>query len=242
MKRVYTKRKTKKAMTLAETIVAMALTALFATSAIMLILPVEQIYTSSTDISRAQIIADTVVDSLRQECASTYIEGLGDVWIGDEGNHILDAANPQGEGKVLIIRKNAEYCETIYANSTVDTAVYNQFFNDSALQNAEIKSRAIYSLFSAGNEHELESGYVHFGYYKLSGGNSEKVIPAEYYDFTNPFPYATYRDYTVELNFSDLTFKDNQYPAYVTCRIDIKRGSETVYSRNAVLCFAAKAQ
>ena len=239
MKRASKHFRSKVAMTLAETIVAIALTALFATSAIMLILPVEKIYSSSTDISRAQIIADSVVDSLRQECANTYIEGLGDVWIGDSGDHTFDAANPQSEGKVLIIRKNAEYCETIYANSTVDSAVYNQYFNDSSAQNSEISSRAIYSLFSEGNEHELETGYVHFGYYKLSGGGSDNVIPAEYYDFTNPFPYGTYRNYTVELTFSELKIKNNQYPAYVVCKVDVKSGDEIVYSRDAVLCFAA---
>ena len=89
MKRVETKRKTKLAMTLVELVVAMALTALFATACIMLVLPVERIYTRTTDVSRAQILADTIVDSLRTECANTYIDGKGAVWIGSIGNQEL---------------------------------------------------------------------------------------------------------------------------------------------------------
>lgn len=242
MKRVGKKLKTKKAMTLAETLVALALTAIFATSCVMLILPVEQIYTTSTDESRAQIIADTVIDSLRKECASTYIDGLGDVWIGNVGNHTLDAASPVSNGHVLVIRKNAEYCETIFANSNIDENVYSECFDNGSFQNDAISSRAIFSLFAEGNEHEIESEYVHFGYYKLSGGSTDKVVPSEYYDFTNPIPYASYRDYKVSLTFYDLKSKDNQYPAYVVCRVDVKKGDSIVYSRDSVLCFAASVQ
>ncbi|MBR6960505.1 MAG: hypothetical protein IKH76_08520, partial [Clostridiales bacterium] len=62
MRRIKNKKWSKKAITLVELIVAMTLTAIFASSCILLILPITQIYRHVNDLSRAELLADTVVD------------------------------------------------------------------------------------------------------------------------------------------------------------------------------------
>ena len=229
-------------MTLVELVVAMALTALFAAACIMLILPVERMYTRSTDVSRAQLVADAVVDSLRTECANTYIKDRGDVIIGEFADDNLLAVNPAASGSVLVISKNSEYCETIFSNKAINKSLYDTYFKGSdILIDDKITSLAIHRLFEKDNNPDINSGYVHFGYYKSAYDASNRIMPDEYYDITNPFPYATYREYTVGLTFSDIDIKSNTYPAYVLCKVDVMKGNELVYSRNTVLCFAAPA-
>lgn len=229
-------------MTLVELVVAMALTALFAAACIMLILPVERMYTRSTDVSRAQLVADAVVDSLRTECANTYIKDRGDVIIGEFTDDNLLAVSPSASGSVLVISKNSEYCETIFSNKAINKSLYDTYFKGSdILIDDKITSLAIHRLFEKDNNPDINSGYVHFGYYKSAYDASNRIMPDEYYDITNPFPYATYREYTVGLTFSDIDIKSNTYPAYVLCKVDVMKGNELVYSRNTVLCFAAPA-
>ena len=243
MKRVFRRKKTKTAMTLVELVVAMALTAIFAATCVMLVLPVERIYTKSTDESRAQLVADAVVDSLRTECSNTYIKDIGDVIIGSFSDDNLLTVNPALKGSVLVISKNSEYCETIFSNKAIDKSIYDANFKDKdILQDGQISSFAIHKLFSTDNNPDINKGYVHFGYYKSAYDSSNRIMPSEYYDFTNPFPYATYREYTVDLTFSELTLKSNSYPSYVLCQVDVKKGNEIVYSRNTVLSFAAPAR
>lgn len=242
MKRILRNRKTRKAMTLVELVVAMALTAIFAASCILLVLPVERIYTRSTDVSRAQLVADAVVDSLRTECANTYIKDRGDVIIGEFADDSLLAVNPAASGSVLVIHKNADYCETIFSNKPITNSLYEANFKAAdVLIDNKITSLAIHNLFAFENNPDINSGYVHFGYYKSAYDSSNRIQPDEYYDFTNPFPYATYREYTVDLTFSDIAIKSNTYPAHVLCKVDVMKGNELVYSRNTVLCFAAPA-
>ena len=244
-------------MTLVELVVAMALTSLFATACVMLILPIERIYSRTTDVSRAQLVADTVVDALRAECANAYIQGVDDIWIGSDGNALYtdSPTKSDGPGSVLVIRKNSGYCETIFADDSIPLTVYTDLTTgENALQNSgDVSSRAIPKLFyldeSDGQTKGVpgtESGYVHFGYFKSQGGNSSIVYPVENYDYTNPFSYATYREYKVKLTFSDLSPSDNCH-AYVKCKIEIFKenssgNEEIVYTRNTVLCFAGQVQ
>ena len=242
MKRILRNKNSRIAMTLVELVVAMALTALFAAACIMLILPVERMYTRSTDVSRAQLVADAVVDSLRTECANTYIKDRGDVIIGEFTDDNLLAVSPSASGSVLVISKNSEYCETIFSNKAINKSLYDTYFKGSdILIDDKITSLAIHRLFEKDNNPDINSGYVHFGYYKSAYDASNRIMPDEYYDITNPFPYATYREYTVGLTFSDIDIKSNTYPAYVLCKVDVMKGNELVYSRNTVLCFAAPA-
>ena len=237
------RRRSKSAMTLVELVVAMALTALFATACIMLVYPIEKIYTRSTDVARAQLVADTVADALRAECAAAYIEGKDDVWIGTVGNQIFtDEPTPADSGTVLVIRKNTGYCETIFANDEIPKSVYDTFAANSELVNSDVTSRAIFRLFSETNNPDTGANYVHYGFYEATGGKTTPVVPSGYYDFTNPFSNATYREYTVVLTFSDMGRDQNDMPAYVLCKIDVMKGSELVYTRNTVLCFAAPVQ
>ena len=259
MRRIYSHKRIKSGMTLVELVVAMALTAIFGAAFIVLVLPVERIYTRTTDVSRAQLLADTIVDSLRAECANAYVQGVDDIWIGNDGNALYSDTNqPTKEtdpGSVLVIRKNSGYCETIFANGSVPLSVYTDLTTgESAIPDSgDISSRAILKLFyvdsSDGQTKGVpgtEAGYVHFGYFKSQGGNSSIVYPVEAYDYTNPFAYAAYREYKVKLTFSDLSPADKCH-TYVNCQIDIFKenaegGAEIVYTRNTVLCFAGQVQ
>ncbi|MBO4681501.1 MAG: hypothetical protein J5623_06315 [Clostridiales bacterium] len=254
MRRINRKRRSKIAMTMVELIVTMALTSLFAGACVTLILPIERIYTHMTDLSRAQLIADTCVDTLRKECADTYIIDPDDVWIfndtafdGTVAKLGSAAKLPDNQpGKILVMRKNSEYWET-----TASTSTYNlgtQLYNDvmtiegGTQQTGNLTSRAIYRMFTVkeGNvepNSDAAEGYVHFGYYKKIGSNNYS-----YYDFTNPIASTAYRDFKVELTFDGLKrMKDTNLPAYVNCTVTVTRNGKEVYSRNTVLCFAAPA-
>lgn len=238
-------RKTKKATTLIELVVAMALTALFAAACVMLILPVGKIYTHTTDISRAQLLADTIVYSLRTECSKSYITGNGDVWIGNSGNQRSDSAEPSGSsGQVLVFRKNADYCETIFSNEGILDSSYQEIKADSTLLDGVITDRAVFRLFdpSAESTSETNAGFIHYGYYKSTGGTDSPVVPYEYYDFTNPFSCATYREYTADLTFSSIGYDKDGYPSWVLCKVDIMKDTEIVFTRETILCFAAPVQ
>ncbi|MCR5329161.1 MAG: hypothetical protein K6E12_09980 [Saccharofermentans sp.] len=245
MKRTRVKSLSKKATTLVELIVSMALTAIFAGACVLLILPVENIYTHTTDLSRAHLLADTIVYSLRSECARSYITGEGDVWIGTTGNERLDSAESASgtEGPVLVFRKNSEYCETIFSNGAIlDEANHEIETSDTFINEDGITDRAIFRLFAEGNSKELGSGYIHFGYYESTGGTDSPVVPNKYYDFTNPFAFPTYRDFTTNLTFHDIGYDTEGKPSWVLCKIEIVDGTNCVYSRDTILCFAAPAQ
>lgn len=254
MKRTDIKKRTKKATTLVELVVSMALTAIFAGACVMLVMPVERIYTHTTDLSRAQILADTVVYSLRTECAKSYITGNGDVWIGNVGNERLDSVDSaSNSGPVLVFRKNAEYCETVFANGAILDAAHQEIqdslenINDNTPDADDnisyvVTDRAIFRIFSDNNLNEKDPGYIHFGYYESSGGTDSPVVPLKYYDFTNPFAIATYRGFTTDLTFSSIGYDANGRPSWVLCKINILSGSEIVYSRETILCFSAPVQ
>ncbi len=186
-----------------------------------------------TDTSRAQLVADAVISSLRSECADSYITGEGDVWI-DEG------------GSVLIFRKKSDYCEKIFSYAEIDPSIYLNIKTDATLQDGSgITDRAIFRLFSEDVDSvvipttDTNAGYVHFGYYKSTGGTSTPVSLSECFDYTNPFPYATYREFTVDLTFEEIGLDSDGCPTWVICRVDVKKGSEVIYTRETVLCFAA---
>ncbi|SCW52540.1 prepilin-type N-terminal cleavage/methylation domain-containing protein [Ruminococcaceae bacterium YRB3002] len=243
----------KRAMTLVELVVAMALTAIFAAACVMLILPVVKIYTHSTDLARAQLLADTVANSLRSECTGNNIRYKGDVWITSEANARIDEADidPQTSGDVLVIRKTDDYCETIASNYAINRSLYTSVFeNDTSEEDATyvaetegITSRAIYRMFAGTTGSEASaSGHVHYGYFQAgTSTTSSYVFPREYYDFTDPLMYAAYDRYVVDLHFSGLSYhidSEDETPAYVLCDIEIiQPGVGTVYTRQIALPF-----
>jgi prepilin-type N-terminal cleavage/methylation domain-containing protein len=253
MRKVERRRFSKRAFTLVELIVSMALTSIFAASCVLLILPITKIYKHVNDLSRAQLLADTVVDSIRSECSGCFISGQGDVWIGNGlGSNIMTAANTSPSGSVLVIRKNKNYCETISANYEITSELRRDILENSDeydLTNENgVTSRSIYRLIpstptptpiaNAPAYTDLSANIVHFGFFELETDSNEYIYPSARYDFTNPVGYATYRDFHVDLTFYDLTLDANDVPAYCMCKVDVLDiNNSVVYSREVVLCF-----
>lgn len=256
---------TKRAMTLVELVVAMALTLLFASACIMLIYPVSRIYTHVNETSRAQMVADNVIGSLRAECARTYISAHDDVWISPSittAYTITTAPLVEVQGPVLVIRRNYDHCETIASDYSLRDDAFNAYNavyeaeqtalgSDGAPQTGtggSAASRAVYRMFDPAGDPEFRNtnaGYVHYGYFEMDPNASGRVNPTKYYDFTNPLPFAMYGDYTVELNFHGLQYTTDSLgnvPAFVLCDVSVVRNSRAVYTReNVVLCFASAA-
>ena len=262
MRRIRQKTITKKAITLAELIIAMVLMTLFVSSCFLLIYPVTNIYTTANNLSRAQLLADTVVDELRLECSHTYIADKGDVWIASE---MTDTGKPGDystvPGDVLVIRRSEGYVEAIYSDYVIPAVACSEIVKtDEALRNSNVTSRAVYRLFSItgnnanesdpipNNDLEVDTGIVHYGYYTYLGGKTADNIAYaaanDYYDFTNPIPLGAYSvshtSYSVRLVFHDITYSNSeQLPAYVLCDVIIKSGEEEIYTRkDVVLCFS----
>ena len=245
MRRIKRQNGNKKAITLVELIVAMTLTAIFAAAVVMLMFPIENIYRHTNDLSRAQLVADTVVDALRHECADTYISGYGDVWIASSGSTIMDSASPLSDGgHVLVIRKTVGYCETIASNYSIDDAMLAKVQEaDENDLDGVVTSRAIYRMFSGDGTPDLNENYVHFGYFGCTGGGTTGyVLPTSYYDYTNPFPYTTYGEFNVQLNFhwDGNAPASGVNPSYILCDVNVYRGTTLIYTRDdVVLCFAS---
>lgn len=264
MRRISKNNKSKRAITLVELIVAMTLTMIFAGCCVLLIAPISKIYTHQRDLSRAQLVADTVIDSLRSECSRTLVQAPGDVWItnSDAGLPMSDVSLAPNGGSVLVVKKNIVYCETIASNYEITRDVHLQGVDDritdafpdlTPVTTGDARSRSIYWLFDesagSGTLHETDRGYVHFGYYESGAttiNTTTYILPQYYYDFTNPFASATYGRYVVSLNFHDLTNDSSGVPAYVLCDVSVQLpvGTaeepqyDTIYTRTAVLCFS----
>ena len=250
MRRIKTHKSSKRALTLVELVVALALTAIFAGACVMLIYPISRIYTHVNEISRAQILADSVVDSLRSECARTTITGSGDVWIASSGDSVMTAHENLPSGDVLVIRRSNEYCETIFADSSIPASACSEIRTADLeyLNSGNATSRAVYRLFDMSGSSpvalasDTDAGYLHYGYYNAVSDSDGYVCPATYYDFTNPLPTSAYKNYTVALDFSEIVCSGT-YPAFVTCKVSIllTRGdvATEIYSRTVVLCFAS---
>ncbi len=248
-RRIY---KTKKAITLIELVVAMALIAIFAVACVSLILPISVIYTHNNDLAKAQLVADNVAASLRAACTGNDIECAGDVWIASSGYTLVgenDTITSESAGEVLIIRKSPEYCISIASNYQINGALYNSVkgndISDEVGYSAEIGgngiySRAIYRMFNDDNPDSTaiasDIGRVHYGYF-LSGTNADNyVFPSAYYDFTDPLTKNAYDKYTVDLSFFELAYDSvTGAPAYVKCLITVKSDSGTAYSRTVAL-------
>lgn len=268
MRRIGRNIRSKRALTLVELIVAMTLTAIFAGCCVLLMVPISKIYTHTNDLSRAQLVADSVVDALRSECSRTTVEAAGDVWIteSDAGLPMTGVSlAPPGGGPVLVIKKNGVYCETIASNYEITSAVHLQGVNDriptaypslTPIDSGNSRSRAIYWMFGSpsgsGALRDTNAGYLHFGYYESGAETIDSntyVIPQFYYDFTSPFAAAAYGDYVVSLNFHDLTYDGSNVPSYVLCDVSVQlplgttdgdgnSQYNTIYTRTAVLCFS----
>jgi hypothetical protein len=248
-------RKSKKATTLAELIIAMALMSVFLLACTSLILPITTIYTHMNEQSRAHLVADTVVDALRAECARTYITSQNDVWISQEsGDALMDSipGSTTEPGPVLVIRKSYEYCETLSSNYAITGDLCNAIYDAEKAeevdpQTGNLTSRAIYKMFdtipASSGDIVSPTGYLHYGYFKIGADSTNGNFPSELYDFTDPFLAPTYGNYSVILSFHDLKPDSTEnIPVYVLVDVHISDGTEIVYTRSdVVLCFASRA-
>ena len=152
--------------TLVELLVSMTLTAIFATAIVALMPSATKIYIQIQTMSRAQVVADMVVDSLREECADAYIEDFASVRIVNlslpntysvtEGDQPLLScfATKSGHtttihkdvitgpsdttGNVLIIRKNNGYCQAVYSCMPISYSNYESVKDANALDSASL--------------------------------------------------------------------------------------------------------
>ncbi len=245
-------RQTKKATTLAELVIAMALMAVFLLACTTLIFPVVKLYTHMNKQNRAQLVADTVVDSLRTECSRTYISSEYDVWISQEAGDVVLESFPgiySDPGPVLVIRKSSEYCETLSANYAITGTLCNKIYDaektdEVAPQTGNLTSRAIYKMFDSfpAEGEKSPAGYLHYGYFKISPDSNYGSFPSELYDFTDPFMAPTYGEYTVGFEFHDIKYdSSDNIPTYVLVDVKVYDGTEIVYTRsNVVLSFASR--
>lgn len=244
--------KTKKAITLVELVVAMALIAIFAVACVSLILPISTIYTHHNELAKAQLIADNVASSLRGACTGNNIECAGDVWITSNGYELVsenDSISSLPSGEVLVIRKSPEYCISIGSNYEITGELYNAVktseATDDSTDSAEtgsggLYSRAIYRMFNsadpAADQVASGIGRVHYGYFSSGTNVDSFVFPNGYYDFTDPLTNTAYGKYTVDLSFSDLTYDvDTGAPAYVKCLITVNNDQGVAYTRTIAL-------
>jgi prepilin-type N-terminal cleavage/methylation domain-containing protein len=200
---------------LVELLVSMTLTAIFATAVVAIMPSATKIYMQIQDTSRAQVVADMVVDALREECADSYIDDFASVRIanvapGEGDNNLLDvySADPlhfDNTGNVLVVRKSTGYCEAIYSDMSISGTNYlsvrdSDRINGTLREENGISSRAVYRLFpiaggSATPSDETLQGYVHYGYY-MCGKEAKSVSTSGGAKTVNCiFPASRY-DYT----------------------------------------------
>ena len=204
--------------TLVELVVSMALTAILATAVAALMFPVVSIFMNMQKLSRAQLVADTVTETLRKECAAAYVTDVGDVrvvnipepldaTVGDtdlvtllsRSNETLLADIKKNEGgNALVFRINLGYAKAIYWNTGISKSNYESLLDANYVPSA-VTPKAVYRLFPNGTTNlqqsnmpiETRPGYLHCAYYATT---SDKV-PGEGEDIELFRPKEAY-DYT----------------------------------------------
>lgn len=239
------KRNSKKGITLVELIVALTLTSIFAVLCVALINPIERTYRGTLKMARAQLLADTIVDSIRKECDDVKHDEKMSVWIGNLGSaddyNLLDKGPgikiTGGSGDILVFQRNSNYTEAIYSNAKISDTNFTNVENNPLTPSNTVHS--ISALDNDAKEANLKKGIVHFGYYQAKE-DDRGIFPIKSYDYTNPVLASTYGNFTVDLKFENLTFsKSDKYPVYVLCKVNVLEKGTTVYTRSAVICFAA---
>lgn len=238
----------KKGVTLVELVVSMTLVAIFAVVCVSLINPIERIYQHTVKLSHAQLIADTIVDSIRKECDDVDNSEESSVWIaeksGDDASSLINKVNPEDSGSILIMRRNGNYCEAIFSCLKITESDLNSV-TDTPMTGSSY-SHAASSLLADSDTHNRESGYVHFGYYQAKDNNNG-VTPYKAYDYTNPLTASTYEGYTVTLKFKGLGYKTDsngvKHPTFVRVDVNVYDGnykdeSKRIYTRSTVISFS----
>lgn len=243
-------RHSKKGITLVELIISMTLTAMFAVVCVAIMNPISRMYKGTVKITRAQLLADAIIDSIRKECDGLKTDESTTVWIAQlnetaEDDKALRLNGPEkkapgGNGNTLVIQKNNNYAEAIYACLPISKGNYDAV-HDNPVQGT--KSAHSIDRLSAGNlydpdEPNVKKGIVHFGYYQAKE-DKEGIFPYRAYDYTNPVLASAYGDFTVKLEFKDLKLKEDKYPTYCMCVVTVNENGKKVYSRTTVITFSA---
>lgn len=251
-------RRSKRGTTLVELIVALSLTAIFAVVCVALINPIERTYKQMERISRAELLADTIVDSIRKECDEAKNDDINSVWIADgninDDSSLFDedCALKKTEGHILVFKKNNSYCEAIFSELKI-TEQNKTDANNNTLEGT-LSGHAVDELFE-GSKENTEKGIVHFGYYQ-AGDKGNGIYPLKSYDYTNPVLASTYGDFYVKIYFKNLVTRDvmidsvkHTIPSFVECEVRVYEGdyisSDTeaakniIYTRTAALSFSA---
>ena len=168
----------KKGTTLVELVVAMTLTAIFAVACIALIQPIESIYQRTEKTVRAQLLADTIVDSIRKECDDVQYDEEYSVWIAsgsfdvssEDDNKLFTKGvdlNTGDPGQILVIKRNNNYCEAIY--SCLNISDKNVQAVKDNVKTGTSTGHAVSSI--AANLENRKAGIVHYGYYQAKDSN-----------------------------------------------------------------------
>ena len=259
------RRRSKRGTTLVELIVSLTLTAMFAVICVMLINPIERIYQRTEKTARAQLLADTIVDSIRKECDGIKNDDINSVWIAN-GSFDADTASDQilfdpacskritsglesnNKGTVLVIKKNNSYCEMIFASLPITTN--NKTEANKNVLDGTYSGHAVDELFQGSAEDVAKNtgrGVVHFGYYG-AGDKGNGVYPLKAYDYTNPLIASTYGDYHVKVYFQKLVTRteeidgvDHEFPSYVECEVKVYEGEYKAGDNTSALVYTRKA-
>ena len=253
-------RHSKRGTTLVELVVAMALMSIFAVVCVALINPIERIYTQTSKMASAQLLADTVIDAIRNECDDVDNNDINSVWIADvtvadENTDDSQLFNgPAGlkttSGPVLVIKRNNGYCEAVYECLSISETNQNNVHSLASENGVDPDTTAFaVDKILEGAAEGAAQGIVHFGYYKATD-NGTGVYPLKAYDYTNPMMASSYNGYYVKLRFKDLTTRTvngEKIPSFVQCVVEVYEGeysddpdsSSMIYSRTAPISFSA---
>ncbi|MCR5634004.1 MAG: type II secretion system GspH family protein [Lachnospiraceae bacterium] len=226
-----------RAFTLVELVVSMVLTAILATAVVAVMFPATNIFMHMQKLSRAQMVADLVADSLRKECAASYISEYSDARVvnlpestdytkGDDGLLTLlatDTGESRTDGNTLIVRKSEKIVEAIYWNTYITGDDFKEATGGDYVEpDNTVTSKAVYRLFPNGLTidasklpPETVRGYLHYGYYNsdfydinTDGTDIKAIYPTSAYDYTNPFSVSAYNGFTVAVTYSEFTYEN----------------------------------
>lgn len=259
------RRRSKRGTTLVELIVSLTLTAMFAVICVMLINPIERTYQHTEKTVRAQLLADTIVDSIRKECDGIKNDDINSVWIAN-GSFDADSASDQilfnpdcskrissglesnNKGTVLVIKKNNSYCEMIFASLPITNDNKTEANNN--VLDGTYSGHAVDELFQGSAEDVAKNtgrGVVHFGYYG-AGDKGNGVYPLKAYDYTNPLIASTYGDYHVKVYFQKLVTRteeingvEHEFPSFVEMEVKVYEGEYKAGENESNLVYTRKA-
>lgn len=185
--------KNKKGTTLVELVVCMVLLSLFTLAAVTLIQPSAQAYMQVQQQTRAQNLADALIETIRGELlnANGYIRFADGAKNGEDINKVFLPKTGVSSGSALEFNVNSNYIELIDKDKVP------------ALTKADGTQ-----LLSEETANELD-GYLHMRFYQQEEVKSAKSNPPSYvpYAYTTAYPKDAYMGMFI----SDLQFYARSY-------------------------------